>query len=148
MEVEDLQPAREAVGRRVPQGEAPRGEFTYSVVEPGVAKPRAPPRPRAPAAKPKPATVQAAAAPRTLNRRNEGRTKSHLREGFVAGPRRNPLVDCRIRDLSRGGAKLSLEADLVLPRTFLLVEAGTRATYRATLAWQKGRDAGVRLTPI
>ena len=54
-------------------------------------------------------------------------------------------MDCRIRDKSRHGARLHLDKDRPLPRLFLLTDPATATCYRATLVWQVGRDAGVRL---
>jgi hypothetical protein len=114
---------RDEIGRKVAPGAASRGEFTYSVIEP--------------------AARQKAAA--SGERRGEGRTRSRLREGQVAERPGKILVECRIRDLSKRGARLQLDKDRPLPKAFLLNEAGTDRTYWAVLAWQVGRDAGVKL---
>lgn len=120
----DHAPGHDEIGRRVPAGMATRGEFTYSVVETAVV-----PKARG-------------------DRRGERRTRSRLREGLVAERRGRVLVECRIRDLSKRGARLQLDKDRPLPKVFLLTEAGTRRAFWATLAWQVGRDAGVKLVPV
>jgi hypothetical protein len=119
-----MPPGPTQIGRRVRPGTIISGEFTYSVIEAPVAQ-----RPRS-------------------DRRNENRTRSHLREGLVAERLGKTITECRIRDLSRRGARLRLEKDRPLPKLFLLTEGGTGRKYWASLAWQVGRDAGVRLIPI
>lgn len=111
---------REVVGRRVPAAALNNGDFTYVVIEPALGH---------------------------GDRRRERRLRTRLREGVVAERRGRVVVDCRIRDITRGGARLLLDGDQPLPRTFLLTEAGSRRSFWATLVWQTGRDAGVRLVP-
>lgn len=113
----------DVAGRRVDAGSAPTGDFTYSVVAVDV---------RGPAS----------------DRRGERRVRTRLREALVAERRGRTLVDCRIRDLTKRGARLHLDRDRPLPRAFLLTEANSRRSFWATLVWQTGRDAGVRLVPI
>jgi hypothetical protein len=111
-------------GRKVAAGARNRSDFTYSVIETGPSRGT------------------------RGERRGDDRVRSRLREGAIADRPGRVLVECRIRDLSKRGARLHLEKDRPLPRAFLLTEGGTRRTYRALLAWQIGRDAGVRLIPI
>ena len=113
------------IGRRVPVGALSRDDFTYSVVETSGPSQKA-----------------------RRDRRGEERMRSRLREGQVAEGRGKVLVECRIRDLSKRGARLRLDKDRPLPKAFFLTEAGSRRSFWATLAWQVGRDAGVKLTPI
>ena len=110
---------REVAARRVVAGGALQGEFTYSVVEPTAGE-----------------------------RRIEQRLRTRLRDGTLGMRRGHVLVECRIRDRSRGGARLRLDAPCALPRMFLLTDAASRARYHAMLVWQHGCDAGVRLTPV
>lgn len=118
-------PRHEVVGRRVAPGAAPEGAFTYSVV-----------------------LLPAAAGWSGLERRGDIRRRTRLRDGIVGERRHRVITDCRIRDRSRGGARLQLDKDRPLPRSFVLTDAASRHLYRADLVWQAGRDAGVRLTPI
>ena len=108
----------EVAARRV-TGAPAADDFTYSVVEPD---------------------------PR--ERRGERRARTRLRDGLVKERRGQVLVECRIRDRSRFGARLRLDADLRLPNLFILTDAASRARYRAVLVWQVGLDAGVRLVPL
>jgi hypothetical protein len=82
----------DVVGRRVAAGAAPSGEFTYTVVE-----------------------TRPSQQPRT-DRRGETRGRTRLREGQIAEQRGRVLVECRIRDLSRRGARLQLDKDRPLPK--------------------------------
>jgi hypothetical protein len=52
-------------------------------------------------------------------------------------------VDCTIRNLSRGGARLVLGAPTRIPGFFLLVVDGSKDMIPARLVWQKGLAAGV-----
>ena len=112
--------------RRVPPGARPGEDFTYSVIAV-----------EAPAG--------AAGAGARDERRADGRVRTRLRDATLVEGRGRVLMDCRIRDKSRRGARLQLDGDRPLPPVFLLSEPATGTCYRATLVWQKGRDAGVRL---
>lgn len=120
----------EAIGRRVKPGAAVEGEFTYSVVEVD------------PKAK-KPAAAKAGS-----ERREGQRTRARLREGYVGERPTRALAGCRITDLSKGGARLHLDSDRKLPSVFFLVDGSAGKTYRARLAWQNGREAGVSLKEV
>jgi hypothetical protein len=114
----------EVIGRRIGAGALPSHDFFYSVTE----------------------AVPAGDLARHGDRRGEKRLKTRLRDGVVA--ERRVLVDCRIRDKSRTGARLQLEAERPLPRVFVLTDPASRARYSATLIWQVGREAGVRLRAL
>jgi hypothetical protein len=122
---DDPRVRHEETGRKVTTGPRIRTDFTYSIIETGPSR-----------------------SGRGAERRGEDRVRSRLREGAVIDRPGRVLAECRIRDLSKRGARLHLEKDVPLPRAFLLTEGGTRRTYRALLAWQVGRDAGVRLIPV
>ena len=113
---------REVMGKRVASNHGASDDFTYVVIE----------TPTAP----------------NGDRRSDRRMRTRLRDGLVAERRGRPLVDCRIRDLSRTGARLQLDKDRPLPRRFLLTDTASRSQYWATLIWQAGRDAGVRLEAV
>jgi hypothetical protein len=52
-----------------------------------------------------------------------------------------PAVDCKVVDLSGGGACLELLAPATLPRRFMVVHGGTRK--HCSLVWQKNLRFGV-----
>ncbi len=113
---------REVLGRRVAPGEAARGEFTYSVV------------------------AVAPAGWTGIERRGDRRLRTRLRDGLIGERKHRIIADCRIKDRSRGGARLQLDKDRPLPKSFVLTDGAARSLYRADLVWQVGRDAGVKLT--
>ena len=117
--------------RRVPPGARPNEDFTYSVVLIGA-------RAKVPA--------KASVDRVTGERRTDGRTRTRLRDAVLGEGRGRVLMECRIRDRSRHGARLQLDKDRPLPRAFLLSDPAAGTCYRARLIWQAGRDAGVRLT--
>ena len=57
---------------------------------------------------------------------------------FVAGM---PAIDCRVVDLSAGGACLELPRDYDLPEEFELLHGGVRRPCR--LAWKRGFRIGL-----
>ena len=58
---------------------------------------------------------------------------------------RNKLVsiDCTMRDLSTGGARLRLSGPTGLPDSFDLKINGTSECFPARLVWRRGNDIGV-----
>ncbi|PXW65291.1 PilZ domain-containing protein [Methylobacterium sp. B4] len=61
---------------------------------------------------------------------------------IVLGPER--LIACTVRDLSRRGAKICLDARHVLPTRFpLVIAAHDLRTLPARLCWRRGDLAGV-----
>ena len=124
--------APDVTARRVSPGARPGGGFTYSVVVIGA-----------------PASKSSASKPSASHagdeRRADGRVRTRLRDATLAEGRGRVLMECRIRDKSRHGARLQLDKDRPLPKVFLLSDPAAKTCYRATLVWQAGRDAGVRL---
>ena len=116
-------PLHEVLGRRVTPGTLPTGEFTYSVVE--VAPGRA-----------------------SGDRRADKRQRTRLRDGTIGERKHRVIADCQIKDRSGTGARLQLDGDFPLPRSFILTDGGSRSIFRADLIWQDGREAGVRLAII
>lgn len=120
-------PAKTVQGRRIKAGSPDpqlRHEFTYSIIE----------------------TAVLAAIP-TDKRRTE-RLRTRLRGGLLSDPRSKVIVDCVIQDRSQTGARLRLAQDKPLPKVFLLSDEVSKIQFQAQLAWQKGRDAGVRLVAL
>ena len=56
------------------------------------------------------------------------------------------VVDCVIRNLSVGGARLDVPATLGLPHAFTLVDVQTERHYVATVAWRRGDQMGVEFS--
>lgn len=118
----------DVTGRRVAAGSASAGDFTYSIVEIEVAVP------------------QTGEAQR--DRRADARQRTRLRDGILLERRHRVLAECRISDRSRSGARLHLDQGQALPQSFLLSDPASGKSYRASLVWRRGRDAGVRLVPL
>ena len=118
-------PRRDVTGRRVEPGKERANDFFYTVV-----------------------TAEPPARPGSREQRNDKRVRTRLQEGVIAERPGRGLVDCRIRDRSRTGARLQLDKDRPLPRRFLLTDTACRSQFWATLMWQVGRDAGVKLSPV
>lgn len=119
------------IGQKVAPGPLPaalRSEFTYSIVSVEAFSP--PPRPK------------------SSDKRDNQRMRTRLRAGQLSDPSDKVIVDCLIHDKSRTGARLLLAHDKTLPKTFLLFDDVSKARFRADLAWQKGRDVGVRLRAV
>ena len=57
-------------------------------------------------------------------------------------------VDCIVRDMSPGGARLKFEGPVYLPVEFHLRIVSADLTIPATPAWQKQSEAGVRFTGV
>jgi hypothetical protein len=115
------------IGRKVgpgPLSEQLRSEFTYSVI--GVAPSKAPP----------------------ADKRSNERLRTRLRAGQLTDKRHEVIVDCLIHDRSRTGARLRLALDRPLPKLFLLADHVTQVQFWVQLAWQKGRDAGVKFVKV
>lgn len=54
-------------------------------------------------------------------------------------------LGCLITDISRGGFRIRLDRADTLPRDLTMVEIGKALAFVATVAWQKGAEAGLHL---
>lgn len=57
-------------------------------------------------------------------------------------------VDCLVRDISPGGARLQFKSPIFLPSAFQLHIVSADLTIPAAPAWQKREEAGVRFTGV
>jgi diguanylate cyclase (GGDEF)-like protein len=101
------------------------------------------------AAAPVPTGDQAAAAApgatlghRNENRRSERRNRVFKRGRIIFGDGFS-TIDCMIRDLSRHGARISVEDQLVVPQKFSFAVLDNGTVYLAARRWQQGRSIGV-----
>jgi len=53
-------------------------------------------------------------------------------------------VDCRIRDLSDGGARIILPVGQVIPTRVVLLDVRARIAYDAEVAWMKSPEIGLK----
>ena len=56
----------------------------------------------------------------------------------------NSIIDCTMRDLSLGGARLSCGQAVLLPETFVLVFMAEREMRDVRVAWRKFNEVGVQ----
>ena len=56
------------------------------------------------------------------------------------------IFDCRIRDMSDGGARVELASFFELPKQLRLWVVSTNLVMPAELAWQRGQMIGLRFT--
>ena len=56
----------------------------------------------------------------------------------------NSIIDCTMRDLSLGGARLSCAQAVLLPETFVLVFMAEREMRDVRVAWRKFNEVGVQ----
>jgi PilZ domain len=75
------------------------------------------------------------------NRRGRDR-RSVLKAAQIVFNDRKSVLNCRIRNLSEGGARLELPTSQLLPHAFELHMTGMPVRH-CTLRWAKGRLAGV-----
>lgn len=54
-------------------------------------------------------------------------------------------IPCLITDLSDGGLRLRLDRAVSLPRTVTMIDVTRAQAFDATVAWQKGIEAGLKL---
>lgn len=63
------------------------------------------------------------------------------RTGKLILDSRSPTIECRVIDLSRGGACLELSKPVALPRRFEFLHGGVRKSCH--LVWQKNHRFGI-----
>ncbi len=75
-------------------------------------------------------------------RRNASRHKSFLRGRIYYNNRRNS-VDCLIRDISPGGARLTFSDAVTVPDVVDVYIPQKEQTLRASVHWRRGQEIGV-----
>ena len=53
-------------------------------------------------------------------------------------------IDCRIRDLSEGGARIVVAAGLVIPTRVVLIDTRNATAYESEVAWLKAPEFGLK----
>jgi PilZ domain len=53
-------------------------------------------------------------------------------------------VDCRIRDISDGGARIVLPPDIVIPTRVVLIDTRNATAYEAQVVWIKAPEFGLK----
>ncbi|WP_321341859.1 PilZ domain-containing protein [Breoghania sp.] len=116
------------VERRMKQEEAARQEETAERVQDG---------------KFAGASDEAKGKPSGDNSRRQPRRAARLRIGKVADVKEGFLAECAIRDLSEGGAKLIVSAQVDLPHIIVVYDEVADAILPARICWRRGNEAGV-----
>ena len=75
------------------------------------------------------------------DRRRSTRRRSYI-GGQIAFNQRSSLMDCLVRNISGGGAKLVFTNTVTVPQEFDLSMQNAR-TYRAKVIWRRADEAGV-----
>ncbi|MBZ8135242.1 PilZ domain-containing protein [Afifella sp. IM 167] len=60
---------------------------------------------------------------------------------------RHSTIDCLVRDLSQGGAKLKVDNPAVLPAEFELLLESDKIIVKAAIIWRRGEYVGVQFQP-
>ncbi len=74
--------------------------------------------------------------------------RSHLRRkvlfgGVIVYERGRGTFDCRIRDLTESGVKISISRAQTLPPDFYFISIKDRLAHKARIAWRAGDEAGL-----
>lgn len=66
-----------------------------------------------------------------------------LKHGKALFNDQKSIIDCTVRDLSEGGARLSCSQALSLPNAFLLILVADRQMRKVRVAWRRAEELGV-----
>jgi len=69
-----------------------------------------------------------------------------LKEGKIVFADGLRVLDCTIRDMSTGGAKLLIASTVGLPDTFHLYEKSSGLLYPASITWRQANSLGIQFT--
>ena len=67
-----------------------------------------------------------------------------LTEGKIVFSNLSAAIDVTIRDLSIGGARIRVPANIALPKLFNVLVVSERLLYPAELCWHRGEFAGIK----
>ena len=92
-----------------------------------------------------PIMEQSAVRPGLAGAERSGRRRQRVLKGATLTFNNGySAFECVVRNLSTGGAKLSLAETFALPTTFRLAIAGDASTRTAHVAWRRPDEVGVR----
>lgn len=80
---------------------------------------------------------------RTIVEKRKFQRRRVLKRGKVLFQDHTSLLDCTIRDLSEGGARLIIDHAITLPAEFRLVNVSDGETRDVRVAWRRGDQVGV-----
>lgn len=76
------------------------------------------------------------------------RRRRVLRSGKIIYGDGALVVDCVIRDVSVGGARLDVPVTIAIPHSFILVDVQAARRYAAKVMWRRAGQMGVDLDDI
>jgi len=71
-----------------------------------------------------------------------------LLTGKVASRDGSMVVDCVIRDLSEGGARISIPKSVIIPTRVYLVHGKSNSAYEAEITWIKAPQYGLKFLNV
>lgn len=83
-----------------------------------------------------------------MDERRESRRRKTFLAGKVIFGADRLAMDCAIRDLSAGGARLSFADPHGLPGEFALQLPSRVTVFRAEVRWRKGQEVGVKFRAV
>jgi hypothetical protein len=76
------------------------------------------------------------------DRRKTTRSRTYI-GGQIAFNQRSSLMDCLVRNISAGGAKLAFTNTGAVPQEFDVTMPRMARTFRARVVWRRAEEAGV-----
>ena len=76
--------------------------------------------------------------------RRPGRRRRVLLGGRVTFHEGAQVFDCSIRDLTEGGARITVHANQIIPTHVYLINLRDRLVYECVVVWHKSGEAGVQ----
>ncbi len=77
-----------------------------------------------------------------IERRKTARSRTYL-GGTIAFNKRKSTMDCHVRNVSHGGAKVAFTNAVVIPDQFDLTIARKDRSFSARMVWRGANEAGV-----
>lgn len=77
-----------------------------------------------------------------MEKRMHGRRRV-LKKGLLILNANGSAIECVVRELGGGGARIGLHGWMALPERFDLMIAGDNLRVAARVAWQRGQEAGL-----
>ncbi len=85
---------------------------------------------------------------RMFNERRGAERDSGATSGLIRFPEGKGTMECRVRNISDKGARLSFKMEVRLPPTFQLKVGGERKWRDVAVRWRRGNDAGVSFETV
>lgn len=92
-----------------------------------------------------PAPKPAPASAKGRDKRTERRWGTHLRSGKIVDGRTYVVNESQTADRSARGARLRLSDPVLLPKRIRFFDDVSKRLFEASVAWQRGREIGIKL---